>query len=79
MIKLNNIVKSDFEIRCSAIVEDCQIPFELIYDIKNDILRKYELPKGYEWCRSHISHALRYFRSVKNKDNLPSQELLMWY
>ena len=38
MIKLNNIVKYDFEIRCSALVEDCQIPFELIYDIKNDIL-----------------------------------------
>ena len=79
MIKLSNIVKSKSEISCLAEVEDCSSPFELIYDINDDTLNRYQLPNGYEWCESHVSHALSYLRSLKNKTDIPNEKIIMWY
>ncbi len=79
MIKLKKIRRANDEIRCEAYVEDCSQPVPLVFDIKNKDFKKYNLPKGYEWCESHIHHAKRYFASVLDKDEIPSERTIMWY
>jgi len=79
MIKLTQIKKNKNEISCMALVEDCTIPFELIYNIKSDEFQPYELPKGYEYCKSHIAHAKRELERISKKEICPQERLIMWY
>lgn len=79
MIRLTNIQKNNDYISCLAFVEDSKESFQLIYNIKNEDFDSYLLPKGYEWCKSHIAHAKRFMETILNKNEYPHEELIMWY
>lgn len=79
MIKLTNIQKSDDFILCRAFVEDSKSGVDLKYNVRNDEFENFTLPVGYEWCLSHITHAKRFLRTLKEKSDCPNEELIMWY
>ena len=79
MIRLTQIKKDKNNISCLALVEDCTIPFKLIYDIMSEEFQPYELPKSYEYCKSHIAHARRELERISKEEILPQERLIMWY
>jgi CxxC motif-containing protein len=79
MIKLKKIVKTNNRITCEAFIEDCDLPLNLVFDISRKDFEKYSLPRGYEWCDSHINHAKRYFTSLIGINEVPHEHTIMWY
>ena len=58
MIELKNIKIKDKMIVCTAIVEDCHDPFEICVNGESGEAEPVTLPRGYEWCKSHVAHAV---------------------
>ncbi len=79
MIKLDKIKKNNDHISCKAFLEDCTTGIDLRYNINNDEFEPFSLPKGYEWCSSHIAHAKRYLRTLNDKEYIPKERIIMWY
>ena len=79
MIKLVDIKKYKDIITCSAFVEDSNTAFCLEYKIKEDCFNTCSLPKGYEWCSSHIAHAKRFIKSLVEINDYPKEKVIMWY
>lgn len=79
MIKLQKIVRTNDIITCEAFVEDCAKPLNLVFDVKSGEFKSYTMPKGYEWCKSHIHHAKNYLASIMKKSEIPSERTIMWY
>lgn len=79
MIKLKNIVKTNEQITCDAFIENCTESLSLAFNVKNMEFKDYTLPKGYEWCGSHIHHAKRYLISLIEENKIPSERTIMWY
>lgn len=78
MIRLQNIKKHDSVISCEAFFEDCEEAVELRYSVKEQRLRDFRLPEGYEWCDAHVGFVRRYFESFGNEEP-PEQMTIMWY
>lgn len=79
MIKLTRITKDNGCITCVAYIEDSQTGINLSFDESKKELGEYSMPKGYEWCKSHISHAKKYLNSLTGKNIEVTEKLLMWY
>lgn len=79
MVKLKNIKKNHDLISCDFFPEDAQNPGHIEYNIANDEVINCDYPEGYEWCDSHLSHAVDYLSSVANDDKMPESKLIMWY
>ena len=77
MIKLKNIVKNNNKIKCDIYPEDSKIAGWLIVDTNSE-RTEYELPSGYEWCKSHITHARKALIQMNASQKLPKEKLIMW-
>lgn len=79
MIKLENIQKHNDIISCNAFLEDSVTAVVLKYNTSKDEFETFSLPKGYEWCSSHITHARQYLKTLNDKADVPKERLIMWY
>lgn len=79
MIRLTEIQRNNGKIQCKAYVEDCDSAITLSLDEDTAELSKYELPDGYEWCKSHITHARKFLRTLIGTKQIPTQRVIMWY
>lgn len=79
MIRLKNIKREGNIVKCNIIPEDSKEPGRLVVDVDKEEIIDYELPKGYEWCRSHVGHAFWAIIDGVKSNNLPEERLVMWY
>lgn len=80
MVKLKNITRTDSYIICDAYVEDCMEPVRLSYNAQTGEFSEFQLPKGYEYCDWHILvYAKRFLNSLIYEQNIPTEQLIMWY
>ena len=79
MIKLTNIHRNNDVLLCDGFVEDCSIPIPISFNEKTSELSEYNLPKDYEYCKSHIMHAKNYLKSLSGKDISDNEKIIMWY
>ena len=80
MIVLKNIKKNESTITCSAFLEYCKEPVDLVYDIKENSFESFKFPKGFEYCTSHIAKAKRYLKKVVvGEEPLLKDKVIMWY
>ncbi len=79
MIKLTGITRSNGRITCAAYVEDSGQGIDLVFDESKAEFEKYDMPEGYEWCKSHIAHAKKYLKSLIGKQIESSERTIMWY
>ena len=78
MIELRNIKKVDSIITCEAFFEACKEPVILRYSIERKDFLPFTFPKGYEYCKTHVAFARRYFRDLGDKE--PEKQMtFMWY
>lgn len=77
MVRLKNIKKSDTLIECYIYPEDSKSPGHVKYNILEMNVVDYKLPKGYEWCKNHISHVRAYF-SQNSANEIPTEKTIMW-
>lgn len=78
MIQLKNIEKNNNTIQCLIIPEDSKETGTLNVDLSNDSF-EYSLPNGYEWCESHVHHAVRALIDMAKSNSLVKEKLIMWY
>lgn len=64
---------------CNIISEDSKEQGFLEVDLLHSKIINYELPPKYEWCTKHVSHAKRDLLEIATLDELPNEELVMWY
>ena len=76
MVKLRNILRNDNAIKCDVFVEDSLSPVFL--SVTENTSEFGVLPKGYEWCISHINAAIRYLRSLLSVDSYPAEHNIYW-
>lgn len=78
MIKLKNIEKSENIVKCDIFPEDSVSGGMLIYDIAADSIKDFELPEGYEWCKNHLSHAVKAIRNMVETNTIQNEKTIMW-
>lgn len=61
---------------CTALIEDCKEELHLKLDVNTEEFESCTLPKGYEWCKSHIFHAKMFL--LDKKDDLPENHMIYW-
>ena len=81
MVRLKNIRKNENDniIECDIIPEDSTESGWVKVDLKSYEIINYKLPKGYEYCRNHVAHARKRLKELSKLDNLPENDLVMWY
>ncbi len=79
MIRLSKINKADNKIYCDAYLEDSPKAVSLTYDISERELLPFDFPPGYEWCKTHISHAVRHLKEMAAESVIPTEKTIMWY
>ena len=67
MIRLKNIERNHGVITCLAFVEDAPDGIQLSFDEQKKQFKSDPLPKGYEYCKTHIVMARRYLGSLFDK------------
>lgn len=77
MIRLMQIKKSNNVITCQARLEDSRDAMSLTYHISTRDFDAFLLPEGFEWCRTHIAMARRFFEQLGNADP-PKEKVIMW-
>lgn len=75
MIRLENIREKDDIVKCDFYPENSKNAGTLKFSRKNNSVEAC-YPKGYEYCTSHVNHALRF---LKSNFDLPTQHTIMWY
>ena len=78
MIKLKNIEKNNHIISCNILPEDSQQEGRLLVDLNSEKEYEYKLPEGYEWCKNHVAHAIKFLLSVSRDKEIPNEKLIMW-
>lgn len=78
MVKLEQIKKIDDLITCTAFVEDCKEPVEIVFRISDGSIQSSPLPKGYEWCRGHIQYSRFVFEKMVQEGKYPEKRTIMW-
>ncbi|MBP3328733.1 MAG: hypothetical protein J6L91_07485 [Clostridia bacterium] len=78
MVKLKNIKISNGYIECDIYPEDSSRAGHIIVDIDTKELKEYNLPLGYEWCKSHLNHAKYRMIEFVETDSIPEEDLIMW-
>ena len=76
MIRLENIKRDGQYVICDIYPEGSKEPGKLTVNL-TDGTGSYTLPDEYEWCESHVNHAVHWIR--ENAENLPERQLVMWY
>jgi len=79
MIKLKNIKIEGKVLECFFIPEDSREKGKLIVSIPDGKILKCEYPKGYEYCKNHIEHAIDVILEMEKKGEFPEEKLIMWY
>ena len=59
VVRLVNIQMNEEEAECDIFPEGSSQAGHIIIDAMSGALLSAVLPKGYEWCRSHVGHAKR--------------------
>ncbi len=77
MIKLINLKIENEQASCAFYLEDCIQEGTLICNSKGEII-ELTVPKGYEWCKKHVSHARDYLMSLFGGNDVPEEKVLMW-
>lgn len=78
MIRLLNIVRDDECITCDFVPEDAETAGEMSVDLKTGEVQ-YTVPEGYEWCKSHVSRAIRTLQELACEEKVPQKKTIMWY
>ena len=78
MIKLKNVNKHNDTIQCDAYIEDSIEAVPLKLNLSTGMFDEYSLPRGYEWCSSHIAHARMVLIDMAKNENITSERLIMW-
>lgn len=77
MVKIKNIKINDGIIECDLVPEGSKESCELYFDSnKNEV--RCQLPKGYEYCTTHIRMAVTWLLEHIN-DTMPEEKTIMWY
>lgn len=79
MIKLKNLKKNGSLIECDIIPEDSKESGHIVVNMDSKEIKAFILPKGYEWCISHLHHAKRKLIELSKDDELSQEYLVMWY
>lgn len=77
MIQLKNIEKKYNTIQCLIIPEDGKEPGTVNVDLSKESF-EYSLPDGYEWCESHVHHAVRALIDMTKSNSLVKEKFIMW-
>lgn len=77
MVQLKNIEKKNNSIRCLVFPEDSKEPGTVNVDLSKESF-EYALPDGYEWCESHVRHAVRALIDMAKSNSLVKEKLIMW-
>lgn len=75
MLRLERIERNNNEISCDALLEDCKERLHLVLNLQERAFRPFSMPKGYEWCNTHIAAARRF---LLNTEPLPDKKLIYW-
>ena len=79
MIKLKNIKKtSENIIECNIIPEDSAEMGYMTVDIEKEEVIECNLPRGYEWCLNHVSHARNELMKMVETDNILNEKNVVW-
>lgn len=79
MIVLKEIKKSENGIVCNAFVEDCDVAVRVTYDAKANSFSHGKMPRGYEWCVTHMEMAKRAIEQMISSGEIKSQKTILWY
>lgn len=79
MVVLERIKRNKGKITCEAYVEDSKVPVMLSLDENVGRMASDELPKGYEYCTSHLKHAERFLKTLIGAESVPAKRTIMWY
>lgn len=79
MVKLKQVEKDGDAITCVALVEDCAEPIRVVMNVADGTFQHSPLPKGYEYCASHIGHARRALERMVKDGKIVSETTVMWY
>lgn len=79
MVKLEQIKRDGDYITCTAFLEDCKEPVQLVYSVQNDAVQYEALPSGYEYCVSHIGHIRSALQRMVKEGKIEPQKAIMWY
>lgn len=79
MVKLKQIKKNNNKITCDVFVEDCEEAIRVALDMNSGQIEDYTLPKGYEWCTTHMAYVRRFLKTLVDSKNVPEKRTIMWY
>ena len=79
MVRLKQVEKNGDIIVCTAYVEDCKEGIQVEYNIKEHTILSDPLPKGYEYCTSHIRYIRNALSDAAESGEIPPEGLIMWY
>lgn len=78
MIKLKNIKIDDKLAVCDIIPEDSTEKGFIEVNLETQEVINFSLPKGYEWCKNHISHAVNALIQMAVSGNV-QDSVIMWH
>lgn len=78
MIRLKNIELNSHFINCDIFPEDATEAGHITIDTKKGTIESYSLPKGYEWCKKHIYHALSGLTKMAQSGNIQRELSIAW-
>ena len=79
MLELEKIERGKDYISCTAFVEGCKQGIRVSINKDGDLKEEVALPEGYEWCKNHISRAIRFLTSLWSEEQVPKRKTIMWY
>ncbi len=78
MVKLKSFQVSTDTIMCDIYPEDSIEKGHVEIDKHTRSIVSSSLPKGYDWCLSHIAHAAFYLMDNIGKTEFPNEKIIMW-
>lgn len=78
VIRLENIVRNSDVIQCKILPEDSKEYGELKVNLSAESF-EYTLPKGYDWCESHVYHAKCALIEMAKSNTIVNEKTIIWY
>ena len=79
MVCLRGIQKIGHQLVCNAYVEDSEEPMSMSFDMKSGEFNHSPLPKGYEYCTTHVWKARRALEKMAESGEIRPNWTIMWY